>query len=85
MPRPYDGPKCQSRDKPAPTSVFLSVGDKTRLGVWAREQRDRAAQRKLSYVQLPLEFGKAQPVGFIFGEVLPDLDQSRGGGAGAVA
>ena len=51
MPRPYDGPKCQSRGsafagpmadrKPAPTTLFLSVGAKTSFGVWAREKRDR--------------------------------------------
>jgi hypothetical protein len=41
MPRPYDGPKDLSRDKPAPTTLFRPDGAKTRFGVWARERRDR--------------------------------------------
>ena len=40
MPRLYGGPKYLSRDKPAPTARFLSVGAKTLFGVWTRGKRD---------------------------------------------
>ena len=40
MPRPTDGPKCLSRDKPATTPLFLPVGAKTSFRIWARERRE---------------------------------------------
>ena len=52
-PRPYDGPKDRTRDKPTPTPLFLTVGTKTRFGVWARAKRvlGRRARGSLAHAR----------------------------------